>query len=84
MVAVNALAAALAGVAEAITPDADRGIAATITGRDAMAVVELRADVPGSTIFALATQLAVLCGDGSLVGVDSNALLIGFNTVQLS
>jgi hypothetical protein len=84
MVAVNALAAALAGVAESITPDADRGIAATIVGKDNMAIVELRADVPSSIIFTLATQLAVLCGEGSLVGVNGNALQIGFEIVQLS
>jgi hypothetical protein len=84
MVAVNALAAALAGVAESISPKAERGIEATITSKDEMAIVELRADVPSATIFALASQLAVLCGDGSLVGVDGNALQIGFEIARLS
>jgi hypothetical protein len=83
-VAVNALAAALAGVAEAIPANATRGIAAAITTRDDMVVIDLRADVPVPTIFALATQLAVLVGDGSLVGVRDNSLQIAFVTTPLS
>jgi hypothetical protein len=83
-VAVNALAAALAGIAEHIPRGAAHGITGTITSADDLAVVELRADVPAAAIGELASQLAVLIGDRSRVRVHDKALQLGFATVQLS
>jgi hypothetical protein len=83
-VAVNALAAALAGLAESMPSHAMRGIRGTISSRDAMAMIELRAEVPPAAVFALATHLAVLFADGSSVGIRDNALQLGFATTPLS
>ena len=84
IVAVNALAAALAGLADSMPPCATKGICATISSRDAMAMIELRAEVAPAAVFALATHLAVLFGDGSCVGIRDNALQLGFATTPLS
>lgn len=83
-VAVNALAAALAGLAESMPSRATRGICGTISSREEMAMIELRAEVAPAAVFALATHLAALFGDGSCVGIRDNALQLGFATTPLS
>jgi hypothetical protein len=84
IVAVNALAAALAGIAESIPRTAMRGITGTITFDQDVAIVELRADVAATAIGELASHLAVLVGDSSHVRVRDQALQIAFATSRLS
>jgi hypothetical protein len=84
IVAVNALAAALAGIAEAIPRGAARGITGTILIAQDVAIVELRADVAATAIGELASHLSVLVGDSSHVRVRDQALQIAFATSHLS
>jgi hypothetical protein len=84
VVAINALAAALAGIAESIPREAMRGITGTITLDQDVAVIELRADVAVSAIDELASQLSLLVGDDSHVRVRNAALQIAFATSRLS
>lgn len=81
-VAVNTLAAALAGLAESIPSAGMRGIKATISGQDSLATVELRADVPARALGALANQLSVLVGDASRVRAHEHTLQLDFETTR--
>lgn len=85
-VAVNALAAALAGIAGSVSHGSTRGIAGLISSGEDMAIVELTADVEHRAIDELALQLASLIGDSSQVRVRvrTRGLQLGFATVQVS
>ena len=83
-VAVNALAAALAGIAGSVSQGSTNGISAEIRESGDLAVVELRADVEHRAIDELALQLASLIGDGSQVRVRDRALQLAFETTPLS
>ena len=83
-VAVNALAAALAGIAGSIPLGAASGITAEISTGDDMAIVALTADVEDQVVSELAVQLASLIGDSSQVCVRDRALQLAFETSPLS
>ncbi|HUS30281.1 MAG TPA: GAF domain-containing protein [Kofleriaceae bacterium] len=83
-VAVTALAAALAGVAESIERGATHGITASISSTDDVVLIELRAEVSPPALAELASHLAVLVGDSSHVRVHDRALQLRFATLQAS